>query len=329
VKYVLEGGVQKAAGQLRVTAQLVDATSGAELWAENYDRPLHDVFSVQDELVRRIVTTMGLQLVLWDRTGFQTLRGTENLEAYDYDLRGWQYFYTLTREGFPKARKMWEKAIELDPKYAEAYAGVGLTYLVEGRTFQSSGSSQALDQAYQMAQKAIALNDSEPEAYILLGVLDLMKTRYDQAISEGQRAVTLAPNLADGYFWLANILVYSGRPMEAVVAAEKGVRLNPRHPEYCLMQVAIAYLSMGRFKEARSIFEERVIATQPNNPATYWLLAIADVELGRNDDARAEAAEVLRLSPHYSLATWRQVYPHKDPALQERWLADLRKAGLK
>src|SRR5712692_3018799 len=98
VKYVLEGGMQKAAGQLRVTAQLVDATTGAELWAEHYDRPLQDVFSGQDELVRRIVTTMGLQLVLWDRTGLQWLRGTDNLEAYDYDLRGWEYFFMLTRE---------------------------------------------------------------------------------------------------------------------------------------------------------------------------------------------------------------------------------------
>src|SRR6266849_733902 len=159
VKYVLEGGVQKAAGQLRVTAQLVDATTGAELWAERYDRALRDIFSVQDELVRRIVTTMGLQLVLWDKTGLQMLRGTDNLEAYDYDLRGWEYFWMLTREGNPKARKMWEKAIELDPKYAEAYVGVGFTYYFEV-LYQWSEGSQALDQAYQMAQKAIALNDS-------------------------------------------------------------------------------------------------------------------------------------------------------------------------
>ena len=116
--------------------------------------------------------------------------------------------------------------------------------------------------------------------------------------------------------------------MEAVAAAEKGVRLNPRHPEYCLMQVAIAYLSMGRFKEARSIFEE-TFANRPNQPAGHMLKAIADVELGRDDDARAEAAEVLRVSPNYSLATWQQGYPLKNAALQQRWRADLRKAGLK
>jgi adenylate cyclase len=327
VKYVLEGGVQKAASQLRVTAQLVDATTGAELWAERYDRPPQDIFSVQDELVRRIVTTMGLQLVLWEETGLQRFRGTDNLEAYDYDLRGWEYFFMVTREGYPKAREMWEKAIELDPKYAEAYAGVGLTYYFEA-LYQWSGGSQALDNAYQMAQKAITLNDSAPWAYMLLGNLDLTKRHYDQAMSEGQRAVSLAPNLADGYFWLARILTFSGRPAESIVAAEKGMRLNPRHPEYYLMQVGIAYLSMGRFKEARSIFEE-TYAKAPNQPSGYMFKAIADVEMGRNDDARAEGAEILRLSPHYSLATWQQDYPLKDPALQERWRTDLRKAGLK
>src|SRR6266446_4031772 len=123
VKYVLEGGVQKTAGQLRVTAQLVDATSGAELWAERYDRPLQDVFSVQDELVRRIVTTMGLQLVLWDRTGLQRLRGTDNLEAYDYDLRGWQYWFTQMREDNPKAREMWEKGYPAGPEVCRSICG--------------------------------------------------------------------------------------------------------------------------------------------------------------------------------------------------------------
>jgi adenylate cyclase len=173
---------------------------------------------------------------------------------------------------------------------------------------------------------------NRPERFRALGLyasgnLDLSKRHYDQAMSEGQRAVSLAPNLTDGYFWLARILVYSGRPKEAVVAAEKGMRLNPRHPEYCLIQVGLAYLSMGRFKEARSIFEETYAKT-PNQPSGYMWKAIADVEMGRNDDARAEAADVLRLSPHYSLATWQQAYPLKDSALQQRWRTDLQKAGL-
>ena len=180
-----------------------------------------------------------------------------------------------------------------------------------------------------MGQKAITLNDAEPWAYMLLGSLDLTKRRYDQAISEGQRAVSLAPNSYYAHFWLARILDFSGRPMEALVAAEKGMRLNPRHPDFCLIQVAGAYMRMGRFAEARPLFEETNNVTEPNNPAGHMWMVVIDVELGRNDDARAEAAEVLRLSPHYSLATWKQVYPEKDPALQERWLADLRKAGLK
>ena len=164
---------------------------------------------------------------------------------------------------------------------------------------------------------------------MLLGSVDLAKRRYDQAISEAQRAVTLAPNSSYAYFWLARILNFSGRPTEALAAAEKGARLNPRHPGYCLIQVAAAYMRMGRFEEARPLFEETNNVTEPNNPAGHMWLAVIDIELGRNDDARAEAAEVLRLSPHYSLATWQQAYPLKDPVLQGRWRTDLRKAGLK
>jgi adenylate cyclase len=327
VKYVLEGGVQKAAGYLRVTAQLVDATTGAELWAERYDRPLSDIFSTQDELVRRIVTTMGLQLSLWDQGGWLYLRSTDNLEAYDYYLRGWEFFSMVSREGNAKAREMFEKAIRHDPRYADAYAGLGWTYWWE-RLSQSSNDPKLLDEAYQMEQKALSLNDSEPRAYMALGNLDLVNRRYDLAISEEQRAVALAPNLAEGYFWLARILTFSGRPAESIAAAEKGIRLNPRHPELFSVQIATDYLIMGRAKEALAIWEEWS-TFMANNPSMPMWRAIACVELGRNEDAHKEAAEVLRLSPHYSLATWQQVYPYKDTALQERWLAELHKAGLK
>ncbi len=128
VKYVLEGSVRKADNQVRLTAQLVDATTGDHLWAEHYDRPIRDIFALQDELVRRIVTTMGLTLSLWEEHGILLPRRTDNIEAYDDVLRGWAYYWTLTQEGNAKGRKMFQKAIELDPKYAEAYAGIGFTY---------------------------------------------------------------------------------------------------------------------------------------------------------------------------------------------------------
>ena len=125
---MLEGGVQKAAEQVRVTAQLVDATTGAELWAERYDRPLRDIFSVQDEIVRRIVTTLNLQLNLWEEQGILVRKRTDNLEAYDDFLRGVGYFFTGERGVTEKARLMFEKAIELDPGYADAYLMLGFVY---------------------------------------------------------------------------------------------------------------------------------------------------------------------------------------------------------
>jgi adenylate cyclase len=124
VKYVLEGSVQKDAGQVRITVQLADATTGDELWAERYDRPLRDVFALQDEIVRRIVTTLNLQLAL-SQQGVLIPRTTDNLEAYDDLLRGTEYLLELTNDGNARAQSMFEKAIQLDPKYAAAYGYLG------------------------------------------------------------------------------------------------------------------------------------------------------------------------------------------------------------
>ena len=158
VKYVLEGSVRKAAGQVRITVQLADATTGAELWAESYDRPLHDVFALQDEIVRRIVTTLKLQLAL-SQKGILIPRTTENLEAYDDLLRGTEYFIRLTKEGNAKARPLFEKAIELDAKYAMAYASLGWNYLV-GVIFALNPDPDGIGRSLRLEQQAITLDDS-------------------------------------------------------------------------------------------------------------------------------------------------------------------------
>ena len=160
VKYVLEGGVRKAGDQVRITVQLADAPTGTELWAERYDRPLRNVFALQDEIVRKIVTTLNLQLTLRQQ-GYVIPRTTDNFEAYDDLLRGTHYLLTLTTDGNAKARPMFEKAIALDPNYAEAYTDLGWNYLL-GEELLLSPDPNGVELAFQMGQQAIARDESNP-----------------------------------------------------------------------------------------------------------------------------------------------------------------------
>jgi adenylate cyclase len=201
VKYVLEGGVRKAGDQVRITVQLADATTGEELWAESYDRPLRDIFALQDEIVRRIVTTLNLQITLAQR-GFLIPRTTDNLEAYDDVLRGTEYRLSETKDGNAKARQMFEKAIALDPKYARAYWALGVNYFL-GWAHLLSSDPNGLERALRLAQQAIALDDSLAPAHGLLAGIYVHNGQYDQAVTEAERSIALNPNSPIGYIWLA------------------------------------------------------------------------------------------------------------------------------
>src|SRR5229473_2064656 len=243
VKYVLGGGVRKAGGQVRITVQLADATTGEELWAERYDRPLRDIFALQDEIVRRIVTTLNLQLTLAQR-GLLIPRTTDNLEAYDDVLRGAEYLLSYTKDGNAKARQMFEKAIALDPKYAQAYAGLGLNYFL-GWILLLSPDPNALERAFQLAQQAIALDDSLSPAHSILAAIYVQKGQYDQAVTEAQRSIALNPNSPLGYVWLAEVMNNMARPTEALVAVEKAMRLDPRNRNRYLSEQGHAYTELG------------------------------------------------------------------------------------
>src|SRR6266478_6190326 len=326
VRYVLEGSVRKEADQVRITAQLADATTGADLWAVHYDRPLRDIFALQDEIVRRIVTTLNLQLELMQR-GADVRQTTDNLEAYDDFLRGLEYHQKIPAEdGNAKARQMFEKAIGLDPKYAQAYAFLGDSYWRDW-TWQWSHDSHTLDRAFQLEQQAIALDDSLPVAHMGLGEVYLFRKQYDPATAEAERAIALDPNSAVGYKALMDIMECSGKPAEAVGLAEKAMRLDPRNRDFYLHFEGLSYTQMGRYQEAIPILK-RHLARYPNNWAAHSILVVDYTELGREDEARAEAAEVLRIGPHFSLERWMQISPQKDQYLK-RVIADLRKAGLK
>jgi len=323
VKYVLEGSVQKAGGRVRITAQLVDAASGEHLWAEHYDRPFWETFALQDEIVRKIVTTLNLQLGLWEEHGVLQPKRTDNIEAYDYLLRGWAYVWTISQGGDEKARQMFQKAIELDPNYADAYVGMGFTYWHDW-FFQWNKDPQLLDQALQLGQKAVALDDSNPEAYALLSAVEGRKKHYDRAIGAAERAIAIAPNFSFGYEWLAQALIISGRPAEALKPLEKVMRLDPRNRDRYFLDFGSAYEYMGRYRDSVAAYQQG-LGAMPNNLGTHLGLAIDYIELGRDQQAQAEAAEVLRINPHFLL----RPPILKDQAVAERFLADLRKAGLK
>jgi adenylate cyclase len=323
----LEGSVQKMDSQVRVTVQLVDATTGYYLWAERYDRPLTDIFTLQNEIRRKIITAMKVKLTKEERERFRH-SPTSNLEAYDYYLRGVESWWQWTKESNAQARLMFEKAVELDPMYAAAYGGLGRTYFNDWFFLWNQDLAQSLEQAREMAQQAIALDNSLPGLHQLLGYISLWNKQYEQAIAEAKRAIALDPNAADGYVNLANILALTGRPKESIGLIEKAMRLNPRAPAWYLLSLGFAYRVAGRYEEAITLLK-RVLALDPEQVPAHFSLAICYAELGQREEARAEAAAVLKLNPHYSLEVWKQRLPFKDPAVLERQLAALRKAGLR
>jgi adenylate cyclase len=326
VQYVLEGSVRKADGQVRITAQLIDATTDRHLWSERYERPPTDIFALQDEIVQKIVTTLKLQLMLWQH-GVLVRKRTDNLEAYDSYLRGWESFYRSTKEANAQARQMFEKAIELDPQYVGAYVALGISYWLVW-SLQWSSDPQTLERAFTLAQKAIELDDSLPGAHSVLSYTYLWKRQFDRAVAEAERAVALNPNCDSCYLVWGTCLNGVGRPEEAIPLLEKAMRLNPRYPSYYVSTLGWSYLLSRSGKEAIAALRQ-ALSRDPNNVFAHLGLAIVYSELGREEKAQAAVAEVLRLSPNFSLEGARQSGVSKDSATVERLLAALQKAGLK
>ena len=337
MKYVLEGSARKTADRVRINVQLVDASTGDQVWTERYDRQLHDIFALQDEIVQSLVATLHLQLTVLQRGWFLPQR-TKNLEAYDYFLRGFESLLNPTPNGLAKGRKMLEKSVELDPGYADAYGALAVSYFL-GSIWQFDTDPGVLDRAAESVDKAIALDDSEADAYAVRGWIEGIKDQHDRAVADGKRAVSLDPNSAFAWLALADIndaeCVFpagimppdwgTSKPEEVLAYAQKAIRLDPRHPAKYSMPEGVAYNGMGRYAEAVDALKR----SDQNNPWVHVNLVYAYSELGREQDARAEAAEVLRISPGFSLEKVERMPANWQGPLGQRYLSDLRKAGLK
>lgn len=325
VRYVLEGSVRKVGNRVRITAQLIDATTGYHLWAERYDRELQDIFAVQDEVTQKIVAALQVKLTAGEQERVKR-PPTKNLEAYDCFLRGLEYHSQRTQESNGHARQMFERAVQLDPHFAAAYALLGLTYLAE-IAFQWDQSPLVIDKLLSLAQQAVTLDDSQPIAHEALAYAYLGKKQHAQAIAAAERTVALDPNSADACQTLGDILSFAGRPEESVTLIEKAMRLNPRYTASYLWSLGQAYRLVGRTEEA-IVALQRAVARNPDHITAHVMLAVSFCELGRVPEAQAEVAEILRINPRFSLTVARERMPYKDPVALERVISGLQQAGL-
>jgi adenylate cyclase len=323
VRYVLEGGVQKAQNRVRINAQLIDATTGQHLWAERFDRSMDDIFAVQDEITEKIVATVFVKLDSAARHRAMR-KPTESAEAYDLNMRAREIWHRWGKENNDEARRLWEKAIELDPEYAKAYTGIAFSlahdYLYYG------GPEESLERALEAAQKAVSLDYEDYMSHWGLGNVLLQKRLYDQAMTAYEKAVALNSNQAGLLSEMADALTHVGRPKDAIEQMKQAMRLNPLGPNWYAWNLGLAYYHAGQYEKAIAALKPLLHLGWVSVPRR---LAASYAQLGRLDEARAQAAEALKLDPDFSIATFTKTQSYKNPTDLEHYLDGLRKAGLK
>jgi adenylate cyclase len=322
VRYLVEGSVQRAGSRVRITAQLIDATTGYHIWAERYDREVHDIFAVQDDVTQQIIRALAVKLTDAER-GRMGRAPTGNPEAYDLVLRGQDERRRTTREANAQARRLFVKALDLDPGYARAYMGLSWAHL-QSWQFGWSADPESLERARELAERAIALDDTLALAHSLLGQIYLWRKEHDRAIAEAERAVALAPGDADGYETLAEILAWAGRPEDSITFIRQAMRLNPHYPYFYLWTLGHASYLLGRNADAADALNT-VVRENPNFFPAHAYLAVLYTEMGREKEARESWDEARRLSPGTS--TLAQRVPYRRPADLDRLLSAARKAG--
>jgi adenylate cyclase len=300
VRSVLEGSIRRAGNRVRITAQLVDATNGAHLWADRYDRDLTDIFAVQDDVTRRIVDALKVTLSPAEKSRIAD-SGTSNMEAYDCYLRGREVMAAnpKNRERFEQSTKFYMRALELDPSYSQAYAALSMAYGLDYQNRWSDNPDFSLGLAKHNAEQAIERNSNDPFARLVASWTAIFEKDLDRAKSEADIALSLNPNYSGAYLLLGHIQTLSGRPLEAIPALERAMRLDPAFRSTHLHFLGMAYLLAGKYETAAALLRERILLT-PGTDFSRVLLASALGHLGDVDEARRIWKELKEINPKYS-----------------------------
>ncbi len=334
VQYVVEGSVRKAANRVRVTAQLVEARSGNHLWAERYDRDLEDIFAVQDELVRTIVSTVGGRIDVAGKARAVRLNDT-SLRAYDLYLRAGAAQDRNTREDYRLARQYLERAAALDPTLVQAHHNLSLVHYMEWMAYWVDDRDRAIANSMNAAKTAAALDPADSSIHSQLGMLHMKRREFDEAGQHFDKAIHLNPNDSRAQALYGFYLTAIGEPDQGIEQFDQAMRLNPLAPSWFHWLRGIAYFTSGRYKDA--IMDLRSIKS-PINEVRGWLAA-SYAQAGRLEEARAMLEEFLHIAeqemavfPGRKLRAW-EAYWHgateyKNEAHFEHLYDGLRRAGL-
>jgi adenylate cyclase len=323
-RYLVGGSVRRMGTRVRVTVQLSDAANGTQLWAEQYDDEMSDIFAVQERIARRVAGTLAssLQQIALQ----QSLRKpTDNLDAYDLLLRSRALSAESMRAGNRSARELLERATQLSPGYADAYAELGDVYFLRATFGWSEFIEQDIDTAIRLAQRAIELDEECVLAHSVLARAYTALQKYELGLAESDRALQINPSDAEALLARAAALLWTGRIDDSIAAAELAAHLNPNLGPEAALNLGLAYLLSRRYADVVKLLEA-ARTRYPAYPLLDFPLAGAYAELGRNADAMDALEQGRRKNPHFDLASFGSRF--QDPALQRRIEASLRKAGL-
>jgi TolB-like protein/Tfp pilus assembly protein PilF len=328
VRYVLEGSIQTDRGRARVTAQLIEAATDTHVWSERYDRPLDDIFDVQSDVTQKIAAALGgpTSTLFTAEAANVRRKPPTSFDAYDYFVMAEQLHYHLNKEDISRAEELYKKAIERDPQFARAYAGLADLYdAVLWLGWAPPEPTALIEKGRDLALKAIALDPADAYAHQVLGELYIDLSDPDRAFAEFEKALVLNPNDPDVLVRYGGNMTIIGRPQDGIEMMERALRLNPRYPPLYDYFVDPFY-AVGRYDQAIATVR-RLVADQL--PWNYLILAMSYAQLGKQADTVAAVDELRRRYPDFSLERALSDFGTiNDQPMLERYMDGVRKAGL-